>query len=57
MNKESIYIVAELSANHGGSLEHAVEKIRAAVKVGVGGCLSDKNGGVVDEFCEKNLFK
>ena len=35
MKKQTpIYIVAELSANHGGSLEHAAKTIRAAAKAG-----------------------
>ncbi len=34
MNKKPIYIVAELSANHGGSLEHAAKTIRAAAEAG-----------------------
>jgi pseudaminic acid synthase len=35
MKKQApIYIVAELSANHGGSLEHAAKTIRAAAKAG-----------------------
>jgi len=33
-DRTSIYIVAELSANHGGSLEHAAKTIRAAAKAG-----------------------
>jgi pseudaminic acid synthase len=35
MKKQTpIYIVAELSANHGGSIEHAAKTIRAAAKAG-----------------------
>ncbi len=33
-NRKPIYIIAELSANHGGSIEHAAKTIRAAAKAG-----------------------
>ncbi|WP_246062527.1 pseudaminic acid synthase [Mesohalobacter halotolerans] len=34
MNKDSVFIIAELSANHGGKIETAIETIKAAKKTG-----------------------
>ena len=33
-NKSNVFIIAELSANHNGSLETAIETIRAAKRAG-----------------------
>ena len=35
LNNGAVYIIAELSANHGGSLENALELVRQAAKIGV----------------------
>ena len=35
INNGAVYIIAEMSANHGGSLENALELVRQAAKIGV----------------------
>lgn len=35
LNNGAVYIIAEISANHGGSLENALELVRQAAKIGV----------------------
>ena len=34
INNNDVYIIAEMSANHGGSLEHALEIVRQTAKIG-----------------------
>ena len=34
LNSDGVYIIAELSANHNGSIETAKETIKAAKKIG-----------------------
>ena len=34
VNKDKVYIIAEMSANHGGSLENALELVRQSAKAG-----------------------
>jgi len=36
MNLNNCFIIAELSANHGGELETALETVRAAKRTGAG---------------------
>ena len=34
LNKDGVYIIAELSANHNGSLQNALDTIKAAKEIG-----------------------
>lgn len=34
LNKDGVYIIAELSANHNGNLQNALDTIKAAKEIG-----------------------
>ena len=57
MNKDRVFIIAELSANHNGSLETAIETIRAAKRSGADAIkLQTYTADTLTIDCEKSDF-
>lgn len=57
LKKDGVYIIAELSANHNGSLEHALETIKAAKEIGANAIkLQTYTADTMTLNCEKDDF-
>ena len=58
INNNEVYVIAELSANHGGCLDHALEIVRGAASAGAD-CLKIQtytaDSMTID--CDSSLFR
>ena len=58
LNKDGVYIIAELSANHNGSLQTALDTIKAAKEIGANAIKlqTSKPDGITLNLKNKDFF-